>query len=111
MSEPLVLINASGDRALVDPIDFHGADARLNAAMWLAKGFAPEVAKQDPPADKPTFADLVPEPWRDAFAKAGLDTVEAIAAATVDALDAIDVKGLGPATAAKLIEAAKAALA
>ncbi len=75
----------------------------------LREGYTELDAK--PPQGKPTFEDLVKEDWREAFTAANLGTVEAIAAATVEQLDAVDVKGLGKKKAADLIAAAKAALA
>lgn len=76
---------------------------------------APVVETEPEPADplpsgEITVADCpeVKDEWLPVFAKAGLDTIEALAAAEPIEIDALPVRGLGKATAGKIVSWARA---
>jgi len=117
VQKPLVIVHPQHGEATVSPADWAGSDPRLNAAFWQGKGWAAKVDHAAEKAEteriekpKPTFESIVKGEWRPAFVAANLGTLEAVAAALPDDLNALPVKGLGAATAAKLVEAAQAAL-
>lgn len=98
--KPISMVNAAGNEAIV------GA---CQVAEWEARGYKIRGAK--PAAPSVSFTDLVKVEWRSAFTAAGFGTLETLSRATAEQLDALPVKGLGPAKSAALVAAAKAALA
>lgn len=109
-----MLISMASSEFSVAPGDAHECD-EAEAARLFAAGYAIPIIEPatDPDAPVPALADiqsLRPE-WVPVFEAEGFATVAAIAAATVEQLDALPVDGLGPKTAVKIIAEAQALLA